>query len=176
MTGVSFTIPGEPQGKGPSIDRLRQVLSYCPVTGHLHWRVTMGTRARAGQRAGSLSAQGYLVVGLDGLRNLFAHRIAWAIHHGRWPAGEIDHIDGDRTDNRMANLRDVATHENHQNMRKARSDNKVGILGVSRHKGRFRAQIQAQGKKRWLGEFDTAEAAHEAYLAAKRQLHSHGTL
>ena len=173
---ITFTIPGEPQGKGPSIGRLREVFSYTPESGFLHWRVCMGTRGRPGARAGSLSAQGYLVVGVDGCRNLFAHRVAWAVHHGSWPAGEVDHINGDRTDNRISNLRDVSTHQNHQNMRNARQDNKTGLLGVSMHKGRFRAQIQAAGKKRWLGEFDTPEAAHAAYVSAKRELHPHGTL
>lgn len=173
---VSFIIPGQPQGKGPGISRLRELLSYSPETGGLFWLIDRGPRARVGQRAGSLSAQGYCVVGVDGHHNLFAHRIAWAIYHGSWPAGEVDHINGDRTDNRISNLRDVATHQNHQNMRKARRDNKTGLLGVSMCKGRYRAQIQADGKKRWLGEFDTPEAAHAAYISAKRVLHSHGTL
>lgn len=176
ITNIAFVVPGEPQGKGPSIARLREVFSYTPESGFLHWRIGMGSRGRPGARAGSLSAQGYLVVGVDGLRNLFAHRVAWAVHYGSWPAGEVDHINGDRTDNRIANLRDVATRENHQNMRKARRDNKTGLLGVSPRKGRFRSQIQVAGKKRWLGEFDTAEAAHAAYVDAKRKLHSHGTL
>lgn len=181
MTGgrlmIAFTVPGAPQGKGgPSVERLREVLSYYPDSGFLYWRQEMGRRGKVGARAGSLSAQGYLVLGVDGMRNLFAHRIAWAIHQGAWPDGEIDHINGNRIDNRMQNLRVVATRQNHQNMRRARSDNKLGLLGVSPRGDRFRAQIQVDGKKRWLGEFDTAEAASAAYLAAKRVLHSHGTL
>ena len=173
---IAFVIPGEPQGKGPSIARLQEVFVYQPQTGVLSWRVRMGARGIPGSKAGSGSAQGYQVVGVDGRRNLFVHRIAWAIHYGEWPAGEVDHINGDRSDNRIANLRDVATHQNHQNMRKARSDNKTGLLGVSPHKGRFRAQIQADGRKRWIGEFDTAQAAYSAYVNAKRELHSHGTI
>jgi hypothetical protein len=174
---IRLTIPGAPQGKGRvPVERLVELFSYEPESGALCWRVDRGQRARKGEAAGSVSQQGYRVVGFDGLRNVFAHRIAWAMQTGAWPDKEIDHIDGDRTNNAWANLRLATTAQNHQNMRRARSDNKAGLLGVSPRGSRFRAQIQVGGKKRWLGEFDTPEEAANAYIAAKRQLHTHGTL
>lgn len=174
---VSFTVPGAPQGKGSAqVERLHELFTYEPDSGALRWRVDRGQRARKGTIAGSVSRQGYRVVGFDGLRSVFAHRIAWAMQTGAWPSQEIDHIDGDRTNNALANLRMVTTAQNHQNMRAARADNKIGLLGVSPCRGGYRAQIQVAGKKRWLGEFKTAEQASAAYVSAKRELHSHGTL
>lgn len=103
-----------------------------------------------------------------------AHRLVWLHLYGEWPEHGIDHINGRRSDNTAANLRSVPQSENVQNQRKARRDNKsTGLLGVSRPSGRskYRAQIMAQGRNRYLGYFDTPEEAHAAYLAAKRQLH-----
>jgi hypothetical protein len=94
---------------------------------------------------------------------------------GAWPLFEIDHRNGIGTDNRWKNLRDGTRSFNIQNQRRARSDNKTGFLGVHRsgkkeRKG-FVAKIQLDGKQRYLGVFSTAEAAHAAYLAAKRRIH-----
>lgn len=159
-----------------SIALLREVLSYDPETGVLRWCVDVGTRGKAGAVAGSVNAEGYLTVGVKRVRGIPAHRIAWALTHGEWPELEVDHINGDRTDNRMGNLRLVTTAENHQNMRRARSDNSTGVLGVSRRGERFRAQIQVAGRKHWLGDHATVEQAQAAYVSAKRNLHPKGTL
>lgn len=174
---IAFTVPGAPTGKGRvPIDRLREVLVYEPDTGLLRWRLTLGARAKAGDRAGSRCGHGYVAVGLDGIRSVPAHRIAWALTHGSWPSIEVDHINGDRADNRLSNLRLATTAENHQNMRRARRDNTTGVLGVSRSGDRYRAQIQVAGRKHWLGEHATPEQAHAAYVDAKRRLHPKGTL
>lgn len=176
-TSIVFTVPGQPQGKsGPiTVERLREVLSYDPAKGALHWKVRMGMRGQVGSVAGYLH-NGYVELGFDGARGIKAHRAAWAITFGSWPDGEVDHINGNKADNRLQNLRIVSTAQNHQNMRAARSDNKTGLLGVDIHKGRPRAQIQVDGKKRILGYFQTTNEAHAAYVEAKRQLHTHGTL
>lgn len=174
---IEFHVPGKPEGKGRgiSIDRLREVIDYSPDTGELRWKIRVGMRGRVGEIAGA-EHKGYIEFGLDGIRGIKAHRVAWAITHGNWPDGEIDHINGCKTDNRIGNLRIVSTAQNHQNMRSARCDNKTGLLGVDIHKGRPRAQIQVGGKKKILGYFPTIEAAHAAYVEAKRNLHTHGTL
>lgn len=83
----------------------------------------------------------------------------------------IDHINGNKLDNRFCNLRQVSRFGNLQNMREATKKNKVGLLGVSAHQGKWRAQIMANGVITRKSGFDTPEAAHEAYLELKRQLH-----
>lgn len=106
-------------------------------------------------------------------KTLYAHRLAWVLAHGDWP-DEIDHINGDKADNRLCNLRSATRSQNLQNLHRARRDNKTGFLGVGRvaKTGKFTATIYPPGEKRChLGCFDTAEEAHLVYLAAKRRLH-----
>lgn len=102
-----------------------------------------------------------------------AHRVAWAFVTGVWPGDQIDHIDGDKTNNRFANLRDVSQTVNMQNQRRPYSNNKIGLAGVYRHKanGRIYSQIRVSKKLVHLGYFDTPEQASEAFLKAKRELH-----
>lgn len=174
---VVFTVPGEPQGKGPvRVEILQEFLAYDPKSGLLTWKKRRGQRGRVGQVAGSKTGSGYIGVGIAGVRAVPAHRIAFVLMTGVWPELEVDHIDGNRTNNAWANLRLVTTAQNHQNMRSARADNKTGLLGVSFQYGYYRAQIQVAGKKHWLGQFDNPEDASSAYVAAKRRLHEFGTL
>nr|WP_175479900.1 HNH endonuclease signature motif containing protein [Paracoccus homiensis] len=102
-----------------------------------------------------------------------AHRVAWAVIHGRWPNGEIDHINGDRSDNRLANLREVTKRENHRNMA-IRSDNTSGVTGVywAREKGKWAAYIKAD-KMVALGRYDTFAEAVAARRAAEKVLGYH---
>ena len=95
---------------------------------------------------------------------------------GAMPAGDVDHINGNRADNRWCNLRDVSRTLNNQNQRRAQKDNETGLLGVSPHRGRFKAQIRVNGKVRNLGLFDSPEVAHKVYLAHKRLMHPGNTL
>ncbi len=106
---------------------------------------------------------------IDGKKkNVFAHRIAWVLHYGEWPKGQIDHIDGNGLNNRLVNLRDVSHAENQRNQ-KLHSRNKSGYRGVSldRKTGKWQAHIWANGKRLYLGRFDTALAAGEARTAAE---------
>lgn len=106
-----------------------------------------------------------------------AHRVAWLIFHGAWPEGEIDHINGDPSDNRLENLRDVTHRTNTENLRSATRASKGGALGVCTPKvGRCRAAITLSGVKRDLGGYDTPEQAHQAYLTAKREVHAGCTI
>lgn len=159
-----------------SLEVVREFLAYEPETGTLRWRKDRGSRARAGRIAGSVCGDGYIAIGVAGVRSVPAHRIAYALMTGEWPDLEVDHIDGNRTNNAWSNLRLATAAQNHQNMRSARSDNKTGLLGVSFQDGCYRAQIQVAGKKHWLGQFDNPEDASAAYVAAKRRLHEFGTL
>lgn len=145
--------------------------------GRLVWRSSKGGRHRAaGNEAGSLSEQGYVVV-QTGRRSIAAHRIVWLMHHGDWPKGEIDHINGIRHDNRIENLRDVIRQTNAENRRKACTHSKSKALGVETlPSGKFRARIRSNGVLHELGVFDEMSAAHAAYVTAKRRLHPGNTL
>ena len=152
---------------------LRELLAYDPETGSFWWRVSRGNRA-AGSGAASENFR-CLSIKING-RNHKAHRLAWLYVHGEWPAGVIDHIDGNWRNNRLANLRDVTQLVNCQNRRTATRNNWAGLLGVRARKYGFDARIVVSGKSIYLGGFKTAEEAHTAYLQAKRQLHEGNTL
>lgn len=155
-----------------SIAQLHELLDYNPDTGEMRWRArpvgmfkaehfqrTWNTR-QAGKIAFTVSHQGYRR-GMIFRRMYLAHVIAWAMHHGSWPAGHIDHINGIRDDNRIANLRDVTRAQNCRNAR-MKSTNTSGATGVIQHKGRWRAYINLH-----LGIFDTIEEATAARKAAE---------
>lgn len=145
--------------------RLREALSYAPATGEFTWNISRG-RAAVGKIAGAESVKGYLRIKLDG--HLYqAHRLAWLYENGCWPDGEIDHIDGDRKNNRIANLR-VATSSQNKANTSLRITNTSGFKGVRWHRQRRRweARITVSGREISLGLFDEREAAHAAYLAA----------
>lgn len=156
-------------------EQARKLLAYDPETGQLTWRVNYGKRRHAGKRAGCVRGDGRHVVRVyDYL--YYVHRIIWLLEYGVWPAGHIDHMNGNPMDNRLMNLRDVPRHVNAQNQRKARRTSKTGLLGASPagcpgEIGRYVAFIGWQGGRKNLGYFDTPEEAHAAYVAAKRQLH-----
>lgn len=157
-------------------ERAREMLNYDAETGVLTWKVAVRS-VRRGDEAGNINARGYRVIKLDGARYR-AHRLAWLITNGTWPTGELDHINGLKDDNRIANLRDVSRTINSQNQRRARSDSRSGLLGVSfdKSRGKWRAGIGVDGRERHLGRFNTQDAAHDAYIDAKRQLHAGCTL
>jgi hypothetical protein len=95
---------------------------------------------------------------------------------GAWPAGQVDHLNGARTDNRWTNLREATAAVNSQNQRVAYPRNKSGFLGVRAFRAGWTAQITVARKQVYLGNFSTPEAAHEAYVKAKRELHAGCTL
>lgn len=152
------------------IERLNELLAYDPATGLLTWKLTRNGRIKAGANAGSMDKRGYIVVRIDFVQ-YGAHRVGWALHFGAWPAADIDHINGNRADNRIENLRDVSRSVNAQNQRRAHRDNKTGYLGVDLRNGLYNARIKLRGRTTLLGSFPTAEDASAAYQAAKLRLH-----
>jgi hypothetical protein len=149
-------------------ERLLELLAYDPATGVFTRRVDVGGRAKrfkAGTVAGCVDRSvGYVRITVDG-RHLWAHRLAWFYVHGAWPLGQVDHINRERVDNRIANLRDVPQAINLQNRADAR-----GVCWEP-HRRKWRATVSVENRNRFLGRFDTEEAARAAYLSAKRAAH-----
>ena len=150
--------------------RLKEVLEYDPTTGIFTNRVSR-SNMRAGSVAGCVTPNGYISISIDGKRYL-AHRLAYLCVVGSFPPDHIDHINGIRDDNRLANLRVATRSENCRNSRK-RSNNTTGYKGVwfDKRTGKFQAQIRINGKKKYLGLFLTPEEAHRAYAKAANTLH-----
>lgn len=159
-----------------SIDGLRQIFDYDPLTGVITRKQRVRySKHKIGSVVGNLFRGWYWCAIIDGNR-YYCHRLAWAMYWGVWPTGFIDHINGNRSDNRISNLRDVDRTVNRQNVKRAQRNNKSGLLGVSTEKGRFCARIFVEGKQKKIGLFKTAETAHAAYLEQKRILHAGCTI
>lgn len=149
-------------------EKLREYIGYDPKTGSLYWKKNKGTRAKKGNEVGSLNSEGYRTFILDG-KTYAAHRVAVFLETGSWPAGEVDHRNYVRHDNRWKNLLDGSRSDNQRNREKADCDNKTGFLGVSKKGKRFRATLTWNKRQIHLGTFDTPQQAHSAYLAARQK-------
>lgn len=148
----------------PTVERLRELLSYDPETGILRWRVSR-SRSLPGDIAGTLHYEGYIRILVD-YTKYQAHHVAWAMHYGEWPSGMLDHINRNRADNRIANLRPATRKQNAYNQLPSKR-NKLGLKGVSmRESGRFCATIGINGRRRSLGTYSTKEEAARAYNEA----------
>lgn len=154
-----------------SAERLREIVNYDPETGEFTWKFCHRRRTNKDGKVGHLSASGYVQMYVDGI-NTRAHRLAWLYVHGVYPGGHIDHINGDRADNRIANLRDVAPAVNSQNRPAFSKANKLKAVGVFEYKGGFRAEITALGRRHHFGVYETLAEARAAYNAGKLILHS----
>lgn len=141
---------------------------YNARSGKLYWGVRPSKAVHVGREAGSLHPQGYVMVQWRG-KIYAAHRLIWKMVHGKEP-DTVDHINGDKADNRMCNLRSVSRTENLQHKRKVRSDSTTGLLGVSYRKdcNKYQAKLRRDGVTQHLGTFATPEEAHAAYVQAKR--------
>lgn len=162
----------------PTLEEWKSRLDYDPETGLFHWKPQDGMNywnARfAGKEAGSKSAGRYVFINLRG--NVFlAHRIAWVFISGDYPKHEIDHINGDRFDNRAVNLRDVPHAINKRNLPR-KASNTSGVVGVYRIRstGQWCAQIRNwNGANQHIGNFSTIEEAAAARKDAERKFGFH---
>lgn len=143
---------------------IRDLLDYDQLTGVFRWKNPRSPRVHRGDVAGSLRADGYYKIQILG-RECLAHRAAWLWFYGEWPRGELDHINRDPMDNRIANLREATRSQNMGNTRRS-LNNSTGFKGVSRDVYGFRARIKVGDKTVYLGCFATPEAAHQAYSDA----------
>lgn len=157
-------------------DYLRAILDYDPKTGVFTWKPhpekpkEWNTRW-AGKRAGREERRGYRDICVY-YRNIGEHILAWLYMTGEWPSGTVDHENLVKNDNRWDNLR-LATRTNQQHNRAARKDNPTGLKGVTFLKatGRYRARIVVKGVDRYLGDYATAQEAHERYCEEAAKLH-----
>jgi hypothetical protein len=172
-------------------DILRQLIDYDPASGELTWlprgpewffgeeqspehSAKIWNRVNADKPALSHKGEhGYRYGAVFG-HQFRSHRVAWAIHHGEWPVHEIDHIDGDRANNCIANLRDVPGSVNSKNLSRRRT-NTSGVTGVSwfARTNKWVAMIKGDGKVRNLGYFHTIEEAAAARKAAEKRYGFH---
>lgn len=145
-----------------SQDQLRSILRYDPEMGAFTWLVQRGSRVRPGSIAGSVQTGGYRQIVING-QAYVAHRLAWFAHYGEWPTRQIDHINGVRDDNRIANLRLATQRQNAINSRR-RLPSSTGERNISLlNSGRFRVALF----RRHVGVYDTMEkaiAARDAVL------------
>jgi len=160
--------------------RMEQAFIIDAENGHVFWKGSRGSVA-AGKQAGTLTkggnnrGGGYLKLDVDG-RSYRLHQIIWAYHTGRWPDGEIDHINRNRSDNRIANLRDSTVSQNRVN-RPAQSNNKSGFKWVSWDRGSnsWCAKICARRKGRRVTLYNsyhkTPEEAFAVASAKAKELH-----
>lgn len=168
-----------------SPERIRECFDYDPLSGALTWRVRPAEHFRHPRNAVAFNlhvagtvvgapTHGYLRVTLW-IRaqrfSLYAHRIAWCVAHGEWPAQILDHINGDGADNRLTNLRLATRQQNLRNV-PVRSHNKLGVKGVRVNKfGRFVARMTVDKRHITLGTFKDLESAKRAFAAAAARVH-----
>ena len=172
------------------VNWLRLIADYDPESGKITWRnrgpetfrcdrrertrvSSRWNKLRAGKCAGHINKAGYVMICLEH-KNVFAHKMAWAMHYGFWPNDQIDHINGVKSDNRIQNLRTVTAQENSKN-RKKPENNTSGKIGVHFHKPskKWHARVMDNGKRLHIGAFLSPEEASEAYTEISSKLGFH---
>lgn len=163
--------------KNERFELIKSVIRYEADSGKFFWiKRTGGTSFEGSEATGTNDCRGYVRIGVLG-RIYKAHRLAMFLTYGKFPGMEIDHINGNKSDNRLCNLREVSRTTNQQNCISAYKSNSTGFLGVSQHKpGIWRARIWVEGKNKSLGLFSSPELAHQAYKTAKRSFHKGCTI
>jgi hypothetical protein len=162
----------------PSVEHLRQRLRYEPETGKLYWRESASMPTHWNTRYADTEAftadfRGYRHGTFDYNRYL-AHRVAWALHHGYWPDDTLDHVNHDRADNRIENLRQVSQSDNMKNMKRHRNNTSgaTGVCWYARYQ-KWIANIKVDGRSLHLGYFADMQDAITARKAAEAQYGFH---
>ncbi len=149
---------------------LRKLLHYDPESGLFTWIAEKRSGVPKHRIAGCVHSKGYVHIVV--MRKLYkAHRLAWLYMTGEWPKDQIDHINMIRSDNRYSNLREATGSINQQNKQHAMATSSTGLLGAFKHGKKFCARIRVDGMQRYLGQFNSPELAHAAYMRAKRIYH-----
>jgi len=155
------------QAESLTQERLKTLVHYEPMTGSFTWNQSR-PKCKKGTKAGCNMRTGYVCIRIDN-RLYTAHRLAWFYMTGSFPLEQLDHINGNRADNRFANLRQATNAENAQNRR--RKDNKSGYTGVRKENSKWLAEIKVNYKPMRIGLFATPEEARAAYLQARHKFH-----
>ena len=177
-----------------SLKQLRGIVEYDPVTGNFFWckrtpkkgddpaKVASWNTRYSGKIAGSVFKSGYRIIDIEGKKTR-AHRLAIKFITGRWPHADVDHVNGNRDDNRAANLRQATRSNNLQNATKLRSNNTSGVKGVSIRKdtGKWTVRLREfkgktdcgkyKGKYLCFGSFTRKKDAIEAVRQARNLVH-----
>ena len=154
-------------------DEVRKLFDYDPETGEVRWKVER-YRKHPGDIAGcvyTVDGKRYKRVSVSvNYRRYLLHRIIWLWVTGCWPIDELDHIDGDATNNRWANLREANRHQNGKNI-SAKVNSLIGINGVSfdKKRGNYRARIMVDRKDIYLGNFASIEEATRVRQVASKK-------
>jgi hypothetical protein len=164
-------------GNKIAISRLRELLAYNEFTGVFTRKIPAGRHGRhkAGAVCGSVTVCGYVFICVAGVKQM-AHRFAWAHYYGVWPNGDLDHIDRNKSNNAIANLREATRKQNMQNV-SIHKHNTSGYKGVAWHsqRGKWRAYIFNNYTQLHLGLYGTKEDAARARKNAELKYHSHRT-
>ena len=138
--------------------------------GELYWKVARSNRVKVGQKTGWVSKIGYVYVNVNKIPTC-AHRIIFAMHYGHFPE-QVDHINGNKSDNRIENLRAATRSENYWNA-KTRADNTSGIKGIhwESQRNKWRASCNKHGKRYDAGFFDDIEEAKTALHILRSSIH-----
>jgi len=153
-----------------TVDLLNHLFEYDKETGNLIWKTRPTNNVKAGDIAGSETEKGYIRIAINH-KKYRAHRLVFLMHKGYLPK-TLDHINGDRKDNRIENLRPATLAQNAQN-RDISSRNKSGYKGVywTKQTKKWRAEIETSGERLHLGYFDNVEEAAEVVRKAREELH-----
>ena len=159
----------------PPIDEFRKILRYDHQSGFFFWKLRpekfgFWNAKYANKKAGGKDAEGYIKIKAHG-KKVSAHRMAWAFVYGDWPKSEIDHINQDRSDNRISNLRMNVGSGNWRNTKRCGGSSKFRGVYKAKGVGKWGSRIKVNGKTKHLGTFDNEKDAAMAYDAAAKKLH-----
>lgn len=177
---VRSIAPSQNPRKDISAEYAKIIFEYNPENGRLKRKHRNNVHKSANTKYAdkfadtSIHHTGYRYASVNGVGYL-AHRIAWLIFYGTWPENEVDHINGNKKDNRILNLRTCESYQNGRNVKK-RCNNTSGFKGVhwmqtKGRRGGWGARICTENGRIFLGLFQTPEEAHKAYCGAAKKHH-----
>jgi hypothetical protein len=153
---------------------IRENIRYDPKTGLLWWIKQGGPKRRTDKPVGTDNGSGYHIFGVSKAsvsKHFRCHKVAWFLHYGEWPDGHIDHINRDKQDNRMVNLRLASSSENGMNSSKQKgaTSQYKGVSWYAKYK-KWRSTIMKDGVQKHLGHYNTEEEAARAYDKAAKEI------